>query len=72
VHGAVLRNTPADIIDKLNRGITAGLADPKMTARFAELGVTVLPASPVEFGSFITAETEKWGKVIRMASIKAE
>jgi len=66
------KNTPAEIINKLNREIKAGLADAKMKARFAELGVTVLLASPVEFGSFIAAETEKWAAVIRAAGIKAD
>ncbi len=66
------KNTPAEIIDKLNREINAGLADPKMKARLADLGGTVLPGSPAEFGKLIADETEKWGKVIRAANIKAE
>ena len=48
------------------------LADPKMTARLAELGATALPGSPTEFGKLIADETEKWGKVVRTANIKAE
>jgi tripartite-type tricarboxylate transporter receptor subunit TctC len=56
----------------LNKEINAALADPTIKARFAELGGTVLPGSPVEFGKLIAAETEKWGKVIRTANIKPE
>jgi len=66
------RNTPAGIIDKLNEEISGGLVDPRMKARFADIGGTVLPGSPADFGKFIAAETEKWGKVIRAANIKAE
>jgi tripartite-type tricarboxylate transporter receptor subunit TctC len=66
------KNTPSEIIDKLNREINAGLADPKIKARFADLGSTVLPGSPADFGELIAEETEKWGKVIRAANIKPE
>ena len=66
------RNTPPDIIEKLNKEINAALADPKLRARLAELDGTVLPGSPDDFGKFIADETEKWGKVIRAANIKAE
>ena len=66
------KNTPAEIIDKLNREINAALADPIIKARFADLGATVLPGSPADFGKLIADETEKWGKVIRAANIKAE
>jgi tripartite-type tricarboxylate transporter receptor subunit TctC len=69
---AAPKNTPTDIIDKLNKEINAGLADPKLKARLAELGGTVLPGSPAEFGKFIAAETEKWGKVVRATNMKAE
>jgi tripartite-type tricarboxylate transporter receptor subunit TctC len=69
---AIPRNTPAEIVDKLNREINAGLADPKMKARIAELGATAFPGSPGEFGRFVSDETEKWGKVVRAANIKAE
>jgi len=69
---AAPKNTPADIVDKLSKEINAGLADPKLKARLAELGGTVLPGSPAEFGKFIAAETEKWGKVVRAANMKAE
>jgi tripartite-type tricarboxylate transporter receptor subunit TctC len=63
--------TPAEVIDKLNNEINAGLADPKLIARLADLGGTVLPGSPADFGKLIADETEKWGKVIRAANIKA-
>jgi len=65
------KDTPAEIIERLNREINAGLADAKMAARFAELGSSVLSGSSVDFGKLITDETEKWGKVIRAANIKA-
>jgi tripartite-type tricarboxylate transporter receptor subunit TctC len=66
------RNTPAEIVDKLNKEINAGLVDPKFKARLADLGGTVLAGSPANFGKLIAAETEKWGKVIRAANIKPE
>ncbi|MGD0025525.1 MAG: tripartite tricarboxylate transporter substrate binding protein [Xanthobacteraceae bacterium] len=66
------KNTPAEIIDKLNKEINAGLADSKMKARLADLGVAVVQTSPAEFGKFIADETEKWGKVIRAANIKPD
>jgi len=66
------RNTPADIVDRLNREVNAGLADPKMKSRLADLGGTVLAGSPAAFEKFIADETEKWAKVIRAANIKAE
>ena len=66
------RNTPAEIIDRLNREITAGVADPKIKERFADLGGTALPLTPAEFGKLIADETEKWAKVIRAANIKPE
>jgi tripartite-type tricarboxylate transporter receptor subunit TctC len=66
------RNTPAEIVDKLNREINAGLADPTMKARITDLGGTVFISSPADFGKVIAADTEKWGKVIRAANIKAE
>ena len=64
------RNTPAEIVETLNREINVGLADPKMKARLADLGGTVLAGSPADFGRLVADETEKWGKVIRTASIK--
>jgi tripartite-type tricarboxylate transporter receptor subunit TctC len=66
------KNTPPQIIDKLNQEINAGLADPKLTARLADLGGTVLAGSPADFGKFIADEADKWGKVIRAANVKAE
>jgi tripartite-type tricarboxylate transporter receptor subunit TctC len=66
------RNTPAEIIEKLNREINAGLADPKLKARFADQGSTVFVGSPAEFGKFIAEETEKWAKVVRTANIKPD
>lgn len=66
------RNTPAEIIDKLNKEINAGLADPGTSSRFAGFGSTVLPGSPSDFGKLIADETEKWAKVIRAANLKPE
>src|SRR5204862_857475 len=65
------RNTPAEIVDKLNKEINAGVTDPKIKARL-ELGGTVLPGSPTDFGKLIADETEKWGKVVKFANIKPE
>ena len=67
----VPKNTPVEIVEKLNKEINAALADPKMKARFADLGRTVLPGSPADFRKLIAAETEKWGKVVKFAGIKA-
>lgn len=64
--------TPVVIVEKLNKEINAGLTDPKLKARLADLGGTVLAGSPAEFGKLIADETEKWGKVIRVANIKPE
>jgi tripartite-type tricarboxylate transporter receptor subunit TctC len=64
------RNAPGEIIDKLNREINAGVANPPIKARVAELGAVPMPMSPAEFGKFIADETEKWAKVIRAAGIK--
>jgi len=66
------KNTPPQIIDKLNKEINAGLADPKLKARFAGLGGTALPGLPANFGKLIADETEKWGKVVRFVGIKAD
>jgi len=66
------RNTPTDIIEKLNKEINTALADPKLKARLADLGSTPFPGSPADFGKHIADETEKWGKVIRALNIKAE
>ena len=65
------RDTPAEIIGKLNKEINGALADPKIKARFANLGGAVLPGSPADFGRLIAAETAKWAKVIRAAGINA-
>jgi tripartite-type tricarboxylate transporter receptor subunit TctC len=64
--------TPAEIVDKLNKEVNAGLADPNMKTRLADLGGTVLVGSPADFGKLIADETEKWAKVIKSAGIKAE
>ena len=61
----------AEIIDKLNNEISAALADPKIKARFADLGVTVLAGSPADFGKLLVDETEKWGKVVKFAGHQA-
>jgi tripartite-type tricarboxylate transporter receptor subunit TctC len=66
------KNTPAEIVDKLNKETNAALADAKIKTRLAELGVTALPGSPADFNKLIADETEKWGKVVRAAAIKAE
>jgi tripartite-type tricarboxylate transporter receptor subunit TctC len=66
------KNTPTEIVDKLNEAINAGLADPTIKARLADLGGVPMPMSPAEFGKFIAEETEKWGNVIRALNIKAE
>ena len=66
------KNTPTEIIDKLNKEINAGLADPKMKARLADLGGMVLAGSPADFGKLIADETEKWAKVVRAGNIKPE
>jgi tripartite-type tricarboxylate transporter receptor subunit TctC len=68
----VPKNTPADIVDTLNKEINAALADPGMKMRFAELGDTVFANSPADVAKLIAADSEKWGKVIRAAGIKAE
>jgi tripartite-type tricarboxylate transporter receptor subunit TctC len=66
------RNTPTDIVNKLNRGVIAGLADHKIKARYAELGSAVFPTSPADFRTFIADEVEKWAKVVKFASVKPE
>ena len=62
----------AEIIDKLNKEINAALADPKIKARFASLDGTVLGGSPADFGKLIADETEKWGKVIKLANVRPD
>jgi tripartite-type tricarboxylate transporter receptor subunit TctC len=66
------KNTPADVINKLNGEINAALSDPKIKVRIADLGGSVMLGSPADFGKLIAEETEKWGKVIRAANIKPE
>jgi tripartite-type tricarboxylate transporter receptor subunit TctC len=66
------KNTPPEILDKLNKEINAAIADPGMKARLAAIGGEPLPGSPAEFGKLISEETEKWGKVVRAAGIKPE
>jgi len=66
------KNTPAEIIEKLNREINTGLADPKIVARLNDLGGTALTLSPANLDKFVVDETEKWGKVIRAANIKLD
>ena len=68
----VPKSTPTEVIDKLNREINAALADPNMKKRLADLGAAVFAGSPADFTKFIADETEKWGKVIRAANIKAQ
>ena len=69
---AAPKGTPPEIIERLNREINAGLTDPKLKARFADLGASVFVVTPAEFGKFIADETEKWGKVIKFSGAKAE
>jgi tripartite-type tricarboxylate transporter receptor subunit TctC len=64
------KNTPAEIVSKLNSEVNAGLADPKLKARLADLGVDIMSVTSADFGKLIADETEKWGKVIRAANIK--
>jgi len=66
------RNTPAEIIEKLNKEANAALADPKLRARFTDMGISVLAGSPADFGKLLAEETEKWGKVVKFAGIKPE
>jgi tripartite-type tricarboxylate transporter receptor subunit TctC len=66
------KNTPPEVVDKLNKEVNAALADSRIKARLAELGTMVLPGSPAEFGKLIAEDSEKWGKVIRAANIKAD
>jgi tripartite-type tricarboxylate transporter receptor subunit TctC len=66
------RDTPPEIIERLNKEINAGLTDPGLRTRLTDLGGAILPGSPAAFGQFIASETEKWAKVIKFAHIKAE
>jgi tripartite-type tricarboxylate transporter receptor subunit TctC len=65
------KNTPAEIVETLNKEINAGLADPKLKARFADLGGVPMPTTPADFGKLIADETEKWGKVVKFSGAKA-
>ena len=66
------KNTPTEIVDRLNKEINAGLADPKARARLADAGGTPLALSSAEFGKLIAEETEKWAKVVKFAGLKAD
>jgi len=66
------KNTPTEIVDKLNKEINVAFADLKIRARIADLGSPVFASSPAEFANFIAAETEKWGKVVKFARIKPQ
>jgi len=66
------KNTPKEIVDKLNKEINAGLADPKLKARLEELGGVPMSVTSAEFGKFIADQTEKWGKVVKFANLKVE
>jgi tripartite-type tricarboxylate transporter receptor subunit TctC len=66
------KDTPADVIDKLNGAINAGLTEPKFKSRFTDLGAEIFAGSPADFGRFIADYTEKWAKIIRAAGVKAE
>lgn len=66
------KDTPTDIIDRLNKEITAGLSDPQVMAHFVDLGISALPLTPAGFGKLLADDTEKWAKVIHMAHIKPD
>jgi tripartite-type tricarboxylate transporter receptor subunit TctC len=68
----VPRGTPPEIIERLNREINAGLRDPTVKARLAEVATTPIFFTPAEFGAYMAAETEKWGKVVRTAGVRPE
>jgi tripartite-type tricarboxylate transporter receptor subunit TctC len=65
-------HTPTEVVDTLNRVVTAGLSDPKIKEQLLSLGVILDPMTPKDFTTFITAETEKWGKVVKFANIKMQ
>jgi tripartite-type tricarboxylate transporter receptor subunit TctC len=66
------KSTSVAVVDKLNAEINAAISDPTMKARLAAIGGEPLPGSPAEFGTLIAEETEKWGKVVRVAGLKPE
>ena len=66
------KNTPIEIVDKLNKEINAGLADPKIKARLVDLGGTVLTGSPADFGRLVSDDTEKWAKVVKFSGAKPD
>ena len=68
----VPKNTPDEVIDKVNKGMNAVLADPKSQARFAELGASLLPGSPADFSRLVADETEKWSKVVKFSGAKPD
>jgi tripartite-type tricarboxylate transporter receptor subunit TctC len=73
VHGVgAPHNTPAEIVEKLNREINATLAEPAIKARLADMGATLLPGSPADFGKLIADETEKWAKVVKFSGAKPD
>ena len=65
-------NTPADIVEKLNKAVNAALVDPKIRARLEDLGCMILGGSPADFAKLISEETEKWAKVVKFAGVKAD
>jgi tripartite-type tricarboxylate transporter receptor subunit TctC len=69
---AAPKNTPPAVVDRLNKEINAGLADPQFKAKLTELGSMILAGSPADFGTFLRSENEKWAKVVKFAHIKAE
>jgi tripartite-type tricarboxylate transporter receptor subunit TctC len=69
---AAPKNTPTEIVEKLNKEINAAIADGGMKAKLAAIGGDPIPGSPADFGKLIADETEKWGKVVRAAGLKPE
>jgi tripartite-type tricarboxylate transporter receptor subunit TctC len=66
------KKTPMEVVDRLNKEINAGLANPRIKAQIADQGGTVLPGSPADFGKLIADETEKWGKVVKFSGAKVQ
>jgi tripartite-type tricarboxylate transporter receptor subunit TctC len=69
---AAPKDTSSEIVDKLNKEINAGLANPQIKARLADLAATVIPGSPADFGKLVAEEIEKWGKVVKFSGAKPE